>query len=223
MKDNYLQIALDGPSGSGKSTTAKAVAKALDILYIDTGAIFRAFGLKTLRNGIKADDIEKIREMMRTTNVKLTYDKGNMKVFLDDEDVSQAIRENIVSKYASDVSKLGIIRDRVIDIERETASSNSIIMDGRDIGTVVLPNADYKFFLTADSLTRAKRRQIDLKNKGENVDLKVLQAQIEDRDYNDTHREIAPLRCAEDAVKIDTSKLKFDEVVNTILERVKGE
>ncbi len=217
-----LNIAIDGPSGSGKSTIAKLIAKKLGIIYLDTGAMFRALALKVIKLGIKADDEAKIKAMLENTSCDVKYENGNMQIFLDDEDVTGLIRENSVSKYASDISALKIVRDKLIGLQREIAENNDVILDGRDIGTVVLPNANYKFFLTADSLERAKRRHLELKEKGQDIAVEELKKQIDERDYNDSHREVAPLKCADDAVMIDSTSLSIDEVLQVILDKIGG-
>ncbi|MEG1520592.1 MAG: (d)CMP kinase, partial [Clostridia bacterium] len=168
-----INIAIDGPSGSGKSSTAKLVAKELKIIYLDTGAMFRALALKAIRSEIDPLDEASVRQMLENTIVDVKYDDGVMKLFLDGEEVSSKIRENSVSKVASDISSLKIVREKLIGLQREIAKNNDVILDGRDIGTVVLPNAKYKFFLTANSLERAKRRHAELLLKGENIPVDV--------------------------------------------------
>lgn len=217
-----LNIALDGPSGSGKSATAKAVAKKLGIIHLDTGAMFRAIALKAINSKVSVEDEDAVQHMLESTNVDVKYIDGEMKIYLDGVEVSKEIRANDVSKVASDISALKCVRDRLLQLQRKIATTNNVILDGRDIGTVVLPNANYKFFLTADSLTRAKRRKLELETKGENVPLEVLVEQIETRDYNDSHREIAPLKQAQDAVLIDTTKFTLEQVVQKIIDIIGG-
>ncbi|MEG2116726.1 MAG: (d)CMP kinase [Clostridia bacterium] len=217
-----INIAIDGPSGSGKSSTAKLVAKELKIIYLDTGAMFRALALKAIRSEIDPLDEASVRQMLENTIVDVKYDDGVMKLFLDGEEVSSKIRENSVSKVASDISSLKIVREKLIGLQREIAKNNDVVLDGRDIGTVVLPNAKYKFFLTANSLERAKRRHAELLLKGENIAVDVILKEIEQRDYNDTNRVNAPLRRADDAILIDTTAHSLEEVVEIIIDKVGG-
>lgn len=209
-------IALDGPAGSGKSTIAKALAKDYNILYLDTGAMYRACGLKALRMGIDPKDGESIAKMLPLLNVKVEYKDGTQHTILDGEDVSLAIRENAVSMAASDVSVHHSVRVKMVEIQREIAKSMSCVLDGRDIGTAVLPDAKYKFYITADSKVRATRRFKELESRGENVDFEKLHAEIVLRDKQDTEREFSPLRCAEDAIVIDTSEMDSAQVLSAV-------
>ncbi|MBQ7831171.1 MAG: (d)CMP kinase [Clostridia bacterium] len=211
-----LNIALDGPAGSGKSTVAKILAKDYNILYLDTGAMYRACGLKALRMGIDPKDGEKIAGILPELNVKVEYRDGKQHTLLDGEDVSLAIRENSVSMAASSISAHHAVRVKMVEMQREIAKSMSCVLDGRDIGTAVLPNAKFKFFITADSRVRAKRRFEELKARGENVDFETLHAEIVKRDKQDSEREFSPLMCADDAVVVDTSDLGIEEVVAKI-------
>ncbi len=211
-----FNIALDGPAGSGKSTIAKILAKDYDILYLDTGAMYRACGLKALKSGIDPKDGEKVQEMLKTLDLKVEYKDGRQHTILDGEDVSSAIRENAVSMAASNISSHQAVRIKMVDMQREIAKSMSCVLDGRDIGSVVLPNAKYKFFITADSKVRAQRRFEELKARGETVDFEQLHAEIVLRDKQDSEREFAPLICAEDAIVIDTSCLDVDGVVAAV-------
>ncbi len=218
---NKLNIAIDGPSGSGKSTIAKAIAKKLNIVYLDTGAMFRCLGLKALKDYIDISNLDMVKEMLDRTTVDIKYVDSDMKIFLDNCEVSHLIRENEVSKMASNISAIGIVRDKLIGLQREIAQNNDVVLDGRDIGTVVLPNANYKFFVTADSLERAKRRHLELKNKGEIVELEILHQEIEQRDFNDSNRKIAPLKCACDAIIIDTTNMTIEDVVSYVIAKIK--
>lgn len=218
---NKLNIAIDGPSGSGKSTIAKAIAKKLNIVYLDTGAMFRCLGLKALKDNIDISNLDMVKEMLDRTTVDIKYVDSDMKIFLDNCEVSHLIRENEVSKMASNISAIGIVRDKLIGLQREIAQNNDVVLDGRDIGTVVLPNANYKFFVTADSLERAKRRHLELKNKGEIVELEILHQEIEQRDFNDSNRKIAPLKCACDAIIIDTTNMTIEDVVSYVIAKIK--
>lgn len=217
-----MQIALDGPAGAGKSTVAKAIAKKLDIMYLDTGAMYRAVALHMIDNGITVDQIEAVTNALNTIDLQVNYEDGTQKMHLAGEDVSLRIRENAVSKAASDFSALQPVRLFLVKMQQETAAKNNCILDGRDIGTFVLPGADFKFFLTATSAERAKRRANELEEKGQVVDVNKIQAEIEQRDYNDSHREFAPLKQAEDAVLIDSTNMTVDEVINFVVSVIEG-
>ncbi len=211
-----LNIALDGPAGSGKSTIAKIIAKDYNILYLDTGAMYRACGLKALRLGLDIKDASAIEKMLPDLRLKVEYRDGKQHTILDGEDVSLAIRENAVSMAASDISAHACVRNKMVEMQREIAKGMSCVLDGRDIGSVVLPNANYKFFITADSRVRAKRRYDELTARGEEVDFNKLHQEILLRDKQDSEREFAPLICAKDAVVVDTSSMTVAEVVSTI-------
>ena len=207
-------IAVDGPAGAGKSTVSKIVAARLGYTYIDTGAMYRAVGWKFLQTG--KDFGEKIlHEIVEKININLDE---SARVFVDGEEVTKAIRTPEVSKLASDVSKFGFVRKKLTELQRKMASQGKVIMDGRDIGTQVLPNADLKIFLTASLEERARRRFEELKAKGTEVELEKIQKEIFLRDKQDSEREIAPLKQAEDAILLDTSNLSIDEVAAKILE-----
>lgn len=209
-------IALDGPAGSGKSTVAKALAKDYDILYLDTGAMYRACGLKALRLGIDVKDETAVKEMLQTINLKVEYQGGKQHTILDGEDVSTAIRENAVSMVASTISAHPFVREKMVEMQREIAKGTSCVLDGRDIGSVVLPNAKYKFFITADSKVRAMRRYKELLSRGETVDFDKLHAEIIARDKQDSERAFSPLIQAKDAVLIDTSDMDIESVLKAI-------
>ena len=211
-----LNIALDGPAGSGKSTVAKALAKDYNILYLDTGAMYRACGLKALRLGISPQDRAGVESFLPDLQVSVEYINGTQRTILDGEDVSLAIRENAVSMAASHISAHPAVRKKMVELQREIARKMSCVLDGRDIGTVVLPKAKFKFFVTADSRVRAKRRYEELLARGQRVDFETLHAEIVQRDKQDSERATAPLKAAEDAVIIDTSTLSIDEVVAKI-------
>lgn len=215
-------IAIDGPAGAGKSTIAKLIAKRFDIVYIDTGAMYRAIGLKALRNGIKCTDDDKISEMLASTDINLANDNGILSVYLDGEDVSRAIRQPEISKMASDISAVPQVRYAMVDMQRKLAAGTDTVLDGRDIGTFVLPNADCKIFLTASVDERARRRCKELSERGENVTLEQVKNDIIQRDYNDSHRKLAPLKKAEDAVEIDSTGLTIEEVCDKIVAIIKG-
>lgn len=217
-----LNIALDGPAGSGKSTVAKVLAKDYNILYLDTGAMYRACGLKALRLGIDTKDGAAVAKMLPSLDVKVEYKDGKQHTLLDGEDVSSAIRENAVSMAASDVSAHPAVRIKMVEMQREIAGSMSCVLDGRDIGSTVLPNAKFKFFVTADSAVRAERRYKELQARGENVDFEKLHEEIKARDKQDSEREFSPLKCADDAIVVDTSAMDIDEVVATIKKHIQS-
>ena len=207
-------IAVDGPAGAGKSTVSKIVAARLGFTYIDTGAMYRAVGLKFLNSGQPFTE-NFLAEITRDIDIKLD-DKA--KVFLDGVEVTKEIRTPEISKLASDVSKYGFVRKKLTDLQREMAAEGAVIMDGRDIGTQVLPNSDVKIFLTATLDERARRRYEELKAKGSSVTLDAIKLEIAARDKQDSEREIAPLKQADDAILIDSTGLTVDEVVAKILE-----
>lgn len=208
-----IRIAIDGPGGAGKSTIAKLVGDKLGLEYIDTGAMYRAVGLKLNRKGIKPDDLISISNVLEET----TIDFVNGKIILDGDDVSDIIRTQEISKFASIYSQIPEVRSKLVDIQRRIAAGKSVIMDGRDIGTNVLTDAEHKFFLTADSMVRARRRYDELRSKGVNANLDDIHEEIKDRDYQDMNRKLNPLVQAEDAIRLDTSDMTIDEVVNTIV------
>ena len=217
MPDKIFQIAIDGPSGAGKSTIAKAVAKKLGIEYIDTGAMYRAIGLKMLRLGLPMKEDEALAEMLDSTDI----DFASERIYLDGEDVSDQIRTQEISKAASDCSAFGSVRRKLVALQQNMAGKKSIIMDGRDIGTVVLKDAPYKFYLTAGDEERARRRHVELEAKGEHLTFEQVLAQIRERDHNDMTREITPLRKADDAEEIDSTNMSIDEVTDYICNRIK--
>ena len=217
-----LNIALDGPAGSGKSTVAKVLAKDYNILYLDTGAMYRACALKALRLGIDPKDEEAVKKMLPVLDLKVEYKDGKQITLIDGEDVSLAIRENVVSMASSNVSAHRAVREKMVDMQRKIAQSMSCVIDGRDIGSFVLPNAKFKFFVTADSKVRAERRFKELSSRGEIVDFEQLHAEIIKRDKQDSEREFAPLVCAPDAVVIDTSELDINGVVAAIKREIQS-
>lgn len=212
-----INIALDGPAGSGKSTVAKELAKKLDILYLDTGAMYRACALKCLKSGVDVKNENSVAPLISDIDIKIVYNNYSQVTMLDGEDVSLAIRKSEVSMLASDVSALKCVRLKMVDMQRKIADEMSCVLDGRDIGSFVLPNAKYKFFVTADSRVRAERRYKELVERGETVDFETLHKEIIQRDYNDSHREFAPLKKADDAIEIDTSDMTVKEVTAKIL------
>lgn len=210
--EKIFQIAIDGPSGAGKSTIAKTVAQKLGIDYIDTGAMYRALGLKMLRMGIPMREDAALAAMLEETDI----DFSGGRVYLDGEDVSDQIRTQEISKAASDCSAFASVRRKLVELQQKMARAKSVIMDGRDIGTVVLKDAPYKYFLTASDEERALRRFRELAAKGEPQTYEEVLEQIRQRDYNDTHRAVTPLRKAEDAVEIDSTAMSIEEVVDYI-------
>lgn len=214
-----FQIAIDGPSGAGKSTIAKRVAAELAIDYIDTGAMYRAVGLKMLKSGVPMEENETLFEMLRNTDV----DFSEGRVYLDGEDVSDVIRTQEVSKAASDCSAFATVRRKLVELQQAMGKRKSVIMDGRDIGTVVLKDAEYKFYLTATAEERAMRRFKELQAKGSTDTYEKVLEDVNKRDYNDMHRDVDPLRQAEDAVLIDSTNMSIEEVVDFVIKAVTGE
>ena len=210
-------IAIDGPAGAGKSTIAKAVAKKLNLIYVDTGAMYRAMALFMLRSGVDLQDTDKIIEKCKEADITIRYEDGVQVVFLNGENVNAFLRTEEVGNGASAISPLPEVRRKLVELQHKLAAESDCIMDGRDIGTCVLPNAQTKIYLTASSEVRAKRRYDELTAKGEKCDLRKIQADIEERDYRDMHREISPLKQAEDAVLVDTSDMSVDEVIEKII------
>ncbi len=220
--EKIVRIALDGPSGSGKSTIAKKLSSKLNILYLDTGAMYRATALKAIALGIDTLDAEGVKTFIDNINLEIKYLNGTQHTFLDGEDVSEKIREPHVSMAASNISSLKCVRLKMVDMQRKIASQMSCVLDGRDIGSYVLPNADFKFYITASVDVRADRRYKELILKGHKVDFNELKAEIEQRDYNDKTRDFAPLTKAVDAVEIDTSYMTIDQVIRKVTSYIEG-
>lgn len=218
-----INVAIDGPAGAGKSTIAKAAAKELGFIYVDTGALYRAVAYNAVKTGA-IDDEQKIIDMLDSTKVELKYVNGVQSVYLNGEDVSAFIRTPEISMGASKVSAIPQVRAFLLNLQREIASTNNVIMDGRDIATVVLPNADVKIFLFASPECRAERRYKELIEKGESVSFDDVLKDVNQRDYQDSHREIAPLKPSDDSIMADTSELTLQEsidlIVNTIKEKI---
>ncbi len=212
-----MNVAIDGPAGAGKSTIAKAIAKKLGYVYVDTGAMYRAMALYFLRSNISKDDEAKISSVVDDISVSIKYEDGAQHVILNGEDVTGLIRTEEVGNMASATSVYGPVRTKLVALQQELAKTTDVIMDGRDIGTVVLPNADVKVFLTASVECRAKRRYDELVGKGLEADFDKIAKDIEERDYRDSHREISPLKQAEDATLVDSSDMTIDEVVDAII------
>lgn len=215
-----INIAIDGPAGAGKSTIAKAVAKDLGIIYLDTGAMYRATAYLALQKGIDLKDEQKVSEMLEDLKMDVVYKDGEQRIIVNGIDATPYLREHYMSKAASDISALPCVRYKMVDLQRDFASKNDVVLDGRDIGTFVLPNANCKFFLTASPEERAQRRMKDLEEKGEQVDYQTLLNDIIQRDYNDSHREVAPLKQADDADLVDTTQMSVDDVVAHVKEVV---
>lgn len=215
-----INVAIDGPAGAGKSTIAKAAAKQLNYIYVDTGALYRTIAYNAVMNNV-IDDTNGIIAMLDNTNVELKYIDGVQAVFLNGEDVSAFIRTPEISMGASKVSAIPEVRAFLLSLQQEIAKENDVIMDGRDIATVVLPNADVKIFLFASPECRAERRYKELVEKGENVKYEDVLADVNQRDYQDSHREIAPLKPSEDSIMLDTSKLNLDESIELVIKTIK--
>ena len=207
-----LRVAIDGPGGTGKSTIAKAVAVRFGLEYIDTGAMYRALGLKALRNGVPAEDENAVKAMLADTVI----DFAGGKTMLDGEDVSGLIRTNEISMAASNISKLAIVRAKVDEVSRFLASTKDVVMEGRDIGATVIPDAEVKIFMTAAPEVRAKRRYDQLREAGKEADYDKIYNEIQQRDYQDSHREVSPLRQADDAVFLDTSDMSIEENIAAV-------
>lgn len=211
-----MNVAIDGPAGAGKSTIAKMLAKEMGYVYVDTGAMYRAMALYFLEKGMDAANEKQISAASEEVEISIRYQDGEQQVILNGENVNGKIRKEEVGNMASSTSVYPIVRKKLVALQQKLAATTDVIMDGRDIGTCVLPNAEVKIYLTASSITRAKRRYDELQEKGESCDLQAIQKDIEDRDYRDMHRETSPLKQAEDAILVDSSELNIDEVVEVI-------
>ena len=216
-----MKIAIDGPAGAGKSVTAKAIAKNLGFIYVDTGALYRGIGLYVIRKGVKPSSIEEVVPLLAEIKIEMRHIEGEQHIFLNGEDVSGLIRTEAVSFAASDVSAIPAVRDFLFDMQREIAEKNDVVMDGRDIGTVVLPDAELKLFLTAKPEVRAQRRVLQLAEKGIEANYDDVLADVIQRDYNDSHRDFRPLKLAEDGILIDNTELPLDETVEKIISLAK--
>ena len=218
----YISIAIDGPAGAGKSTLARQLAGELGYLYVDTGAIYRTVAVKTCRAGVDAADAEKVVPLLDNMDIRMEYDaQGVQRMYLDGEDVSEAIREHHVSGLASKVSAIPAVRAFLLDFQRKQAREHNVVMDGRDIGTVVLPDAQVKIFLTASPEARAQRRTLELQQKGQQADFEVILRDIMERDEQDRNRPIAPLKQADDAVLVDTTHLDLKGSLEALKTAVK--
>lgn len=223
MSKKQYAVAIDGPSGAGKSTLARAAAERLGILYVDTGAIYRTIGLYVQRRGIDPKDTAAVLAALPDIRIGMDHDADGMqRMLLNGEDVTANIRLPEISMYASAVSAIQGVRDFLMEMQRSLARERSVIMDGRDIGTVVLPDADVKIFLYADVEVRAKRRELELRQRGTPKPYEEVLREMEERDYNDTHRAAAPLRAADDAIMVDTSSMDFDASLALLLDVIRG-
>lgn len=215
-------IAIDGPAGAGKSTIAKLVAKELGYIYVDTGAMYRGMAIYFLKQNIPSGDRDKIAETCKDANVSIEYENGVQQIYLNGENVTAMLREEAVGNMASLSSAVPEVREQLLSLQRNLAEKENVVMDGRDIGTNILPNADTKIYLTASVETRAKRRFLELQEKGVDCNVEAIAQDIAERDSRDMNREIAPLRQAEDAVLIDSSDMTIEEVVQAILSHCKS-
>lgn len=210
-------IAIDGPAGAGKSTIAKRVAKELGYIYVDTGAMYRALAIHFIKKGLKPEDTEQIKEACKSAEVMLQYEEGVQQVYLNGQNVTPILRQEEVGNMASVSSAIPEVRAQLLELQRDLAKKEDVVMDGRDIGTNILPNADVKVYLTASVEERARRRYTELQEKGVSCDLDEIAKDIQERDNRDMNREIAPLRQAEDATFVDSSDMTIEEVVQTIV------
>ena len=213
-----FNVAIDGPSGAGKSSVSKEAAKRLGFIHVDTGALYRSLAYAAMKNDVDINDEISLKKM---TKISIEFKDGTQNVFVNQENVNDKIRTEQVSKAASDISKIPMIRAFLLDLQRDLANENNVVMDGRDIGSVVLPNADVKIFITASPEQRAERRYKELLAKGEKVVYNDILEKLVYRDHQDTHREIAPLKPCENAVIIDTSELDFSQSVNAVLDTIR--
>lgn len=217
---SIFAIAIDGPSGSGKSTAAKALAKSLGITYIDTGAMYRSVGLFCIRNGVSTKDEKAVEGILDKVFITFKIDNGTRRIFLNGEDVTDTIRTQEIGMAASDVGAIAAVRAKLVELQQKMAEEQSVVMDGRDIGTVVLKDAKVKIYLDASVEERTRRRMGELAQKGIESDFATIKAEIEERDYNDTHRKVTPLRRADDAVEVITDGMTVDEVNDKLLKIV---
>ena len=216
-----INIAIDGPAGAGKSTIAKAVAKRLGVIYLDTGAMYRSVAYYVLEHGADVNDERAVEALLPGIEMDIRYENGMQQIYVSGKNVTPYLREPHMSKAASDVSALPCVRYKMVELQREFAASHDVVLDGRDIGTFVLPDANCKFFMTASPEERAKRRFKELTEKGSVCTFEEVLADINKRDYNDSHRAVAPLKQAEDAVRIDTTDMSIEQVTECVERIVK--
>ena len=222
MEQKIYSVAIDGPGGAGKSTIARAVAHKLGVLYVDTGAIYRSVGYHVYLRGIEPFNIDAVIALLPETHIEMAYgEDGLQRMYLNGEDVTSQIRLPEMSMYASKVSAIPAVRDFLMEMQRSMARKNSVVMDGRDIGTVVLPDAEVKIFLTADLEERAKRRYRELQERGISADFDTILEEMRQRDYNDSHRKTAPLKAAENAVVVDTTYMDYEQSCQRILDIIR--
>jgi cytidylate kinase len=217
-----LIIAIDGPAASGKSTTAKLLAQKLGYVYLDSGAMYRACALAALQAGISHDDTESLNRMLQDIDIKIEYSPDGNKVLLDNIDVTKRLREEDMSRLASDISTLGPVREKMVALQRKMGENGGVIMDGRDIGTVVFPHAELKFFMIASAETRAQRRCDELQLKGKPADYETVLKEMQERDLQDSTRALAPLKPAEDSIGIDTTSLSIEQQVDVLYGYIKA-
>lgn len=223
MNEKNPSIAIDGPAGSGKSTVARLVAKKLGFVYVDTGAMYRTVGLYCAENSIDLENMDEVKKALQKVNIELKYDEGVQHIYLNGEDVSSAIRVQRIAEYASKVAAIGVVREKLVEMQRNIAENGNVVMDGRDIGTNVIPNAKAKIYLDASVDVRTERRCHELEEKGVSFDKNVIREEIIERDNFDKNRKINPLTIAEDATIIDTSYITIEEVENKITKLFMGE
>ena len=223
MNEKNPSIAIDGPAGSGKSTVARLVAKKLGFVYVDTGAMYRTVGLYCAENSIDLENMDVVKKALQKVNIELKYDEGVQHIYLNGEDVSSAIRVQRIAEYASKVAAIGVVREKLVEMQRNIAENGNVVMDGRDIGTNVIPNAKAKIYLDASVDVRTERRCHELEEKGVSFDKNVIREEIIERDNFDKNRKINPLTIAEDATIIDTSYMTIEEVENKITKLFMGE
>ena len=223
MNEKNPSIAIDGPAGSGKSTVARLVAKKLGFVYVDTGAMYRTVGLYCAENAVNLENIDEVSKALENINIELKYDDGVQHIYLNGKDVSSAIRVQRIAEYASKVAAIGVVRENLVEMQRKIAENGKVVMDGRDIGTNVIPNAKYKIYLDASVEVRTERRCHELEEKGISFDKNVIRKEIIDRDDFDKNRKINPLTIAEDATIIDTSSMTIEEVEDRIVKLFIGE
>jgi len=221
LSNKGFAIAIDGPAAAGKSTVAKALAASMGFIYVDTGALYRAIGYYAYDKVDSTTNAEAVSALLGDIDIQIKYIDGVQRIFLNGADVSEDIRSPEMSMAASNVSAIPAVRAFLLDLQRRLAAENNVVMDGRDIGTVILPNAQVKVFLTASPEERARRRMLEYKQKGQEVDFDQLLADIKQRDYNDSHRATAPLKQADDAVLVDSTEMKFEQVLDKITAIVK--